>query len=35
VFSEIPTDFVKNGEFTQEFKDELLIDGESVGNLII
>ncbi len=35
VFSEIPTDFVKNGEFTQEFKDELLADSESVGNLII
>jgi hypothetical protein len=35
VFSEIPTDFVKDGEFTQEFKDELLADSESVGNLII
>jgi hypothetical protein len=35
VFSEIPSDFIKDGEFTGEFKDELVTDGESVGNLII
>lgn len=34
VFSEIPSDFVKDGEFTSEFKDELTADSESVGNLI-
>lgn len=34
VFSEIPVDFIKDGEFTSEFKDELTVDSESVGNLI-
>ena len=34
VFSEIPKDFIKDGEFTSEFKDELTADSESVGNLI-
>ena len=34
VFSEIPKDFIKDGEFTSEFKDELTVDSESVGNLI-
>ena len=34
VFSEIPSDFIKDGEFTSEFKDELTADSESVGNLI-
>lgn len=34
VFSEIPEDFIKDGEFTSEFKDELTADSESVGNLI-
>jgi len=34
VFSEIPEDFIKEGEFTSEFKDELTADSESVGNLI-
>lgn len=34
VFSEIPTDFIKDGKFTNEFKDELTADSESVGNLI-
>jgi hypothetical protein len=34
VFSEIPKDFIKEGEFTSEFKDELTADSESVGNLI-
>jgi thioredoxin-related protein len=34
VFSDIPVDFVKDGEFTSEFKDELTADSESVGNLI-
>ncbi len=35
VFSEIPSDFMKGEEFTQEFKEEMVVDGESVGNLII
>jgi thioredoxin-related protein len=34
VFSEIPSDFIKDGKFTSEFKDELTADSESVGNLI-
>lgn len=34
VFSEIPADFIKDGKFTSEFKDELTADSESVGNLI-
>ena len=34
VFSEIPADFIKDGDFTSEFKDELTADSESVGNLI-
>jgi thioredoxin-related protein len=34
VFSEISTDFIKDGKFTSEFKDELTADSESVGNLI-
>jgi len=34
VFSEIPSDFTRDGEFTSEFKDELIADSESVGNLI-
>ncbi len=35
VFSEIPNDFMKNEEFTQEFREEMVVDAESVGNLII
>ena len=35
VFSEIPSDFMKNEEFTQEFREEMIVDSESVGNLII
>ena len=35
VFSEIPSDFMKGEEFTQEFKEEMVVDAESVGNLII
>ena len=35
VFSEIPSDFMKNEEFTQEFREEMVVDAESVGNLII
>jgi thioredoxin-related protein len=35
VFSEIPNDFMKNQEFTQEFREEMIVDAESVGNLII
>ena len=35
VFSEIPNDFMKNQEFTQEFREEMVVDAESVGNLII
>lgn len=34
IFSEIPKDFIKDGDFTSEFKDELTADSESVGNLI-
>ncbi len=34
VFSEIPADFIEDGKFTNEFKDELTADSESVGNLI-
>jgi hypothetical protein len=35
VFSEIPNDFMKNEEFTQEFREEMVVGAESVGNLII
>ena len=35
VFTEIPADFIKDGDFTLEFKEEMTVDGESVGNLII
>jgi hypothetical protein len=34
VFSEIPADFIKDGKFTSEFKDEFTADSESIGNLI-
>ena len=34
VFTEIPSDFIKDEKFTSEFKDELITDGESIGNLI-
>jgi hypothetical protein len=34
VFSEIPDAFIKDGDFTTQFKDEMIADSESVGNLI-
>jgi hypothetical protein len=35
VFSEIPSDFIKGQEFTEEFKEEMVMDAESVGNLVV
>jgi hypothetical protein len=34
VFSEIPDAFIKDGDFTLQFKEEMNADSESVGNLI-
>jgi hypothetical protein len=34
VFSEIPDAFIKDGDFTLQFKEEMTADSESVGNLI-
>jgi hypothetical protein len=35
VFSEIPNAFIKDEDFTTQFKEEMTADSESIGNLII
>ena len=35
VFSEISSDFISGEKFNQEFKEEMVMDAESVGNLVI
>jgi hypothetical protein len=35
VFSEIPSGFIKDEKFTTEFREEMIADSESIGNLII
>ena len=35
VFSEIPEAFIKDGDFTTQFKEEMTADSESIGNLIM
>lgn len=35
VFSEIPGAFIKDGDFTTQFKEEMTADSESIGNLIM